>query len=301
MSASTPISILIRTFNSEKTLDAVLSMLPRSRGDEVVIVDSGSTDSTLTIARRHEAKILCSDPPFNYSRALNEGFQASCNSWVMVISSHCIPTSPGMLERLREIATDSDPNLAVIYGVMSLKAPQKVTDGIIIGNQEDWLAGRFRFGGNGLALYRRECWALHPFDESLPTAEDLAWFISATKRGHMAAIANSATVLYRNQGKLRHMFRKGHMETLVARKMIMPEQPQRSVIGIFHSLFLNLGHVGKLLLKGQIDLRTFTRQSAHAVGVFHATWTTGRIGGQTFLHAPSETAPADKQKTSEHQ
>ena len=44
------ISILIRTFNSAGTLPSVLDRLELQPEDEIIIVDSGSTDATLAIA-----------------------------------------------------------------------------------------------------------------------------------------------------------------------------------------------------------------------------------------------------------
>ena len=45
-SSATAISVLIRTFNSGKTLEPVLAALALVEGDQLVVVDSGSTDAT---------------------------------------------------------------------------------------------------------------------------------------------------------------------------------------------------------------------------------------------------------------
>ncbi len=55
--ALTPLSVYILTFNSEKYLDALLSRV-RPVADDLLVVDSGSTDATLAIATRHGCRVL---------------------------------------------------------------------------------------------------------------------------------------------------------------------------------------------------------------------------------------------------
>ena len=57
-SPATAISVLIRTFNSGKTLERVLAALPLEEGDEFVVIDSGSTDATLAIARQRGVRVI---------------------------------------------------------------------------------------------------------------------------------------------------------------------------------------------------------------------------------------------------
>ena len=53
----TPLSVYILTYNSERHLDKVLTAARRA-ADDLLIVDSGSRDSTLAIAARHGARIV---------------------------------------------------------------------------------------------------------------------------------------------------------------------------------------------------------------------------------------------------
>ncbi|PMS29844.1 glycosyltransferase family 2 protein [Paraburkholderia rhynchosiae] len=52
----TPLSVYILTYNSERHLEKVLSAAKRA-ADDLLIVDSGSSDATLAIAAKHGARI----------------------------------------------------------------------------------------------------------------------------------------------------------------------------------------------------------------------------------------------------
>src|SRR5207244_10368732 len=77
MPASPPITVLIRTFNSGKTLDQVMAALPLAEGDEFLVVDSGSTDETLAIASRHGARVIQPEGAVNSTKSPNLGFSSS--------------------------------------------------------------------------------------------------------------------------------------------------------------------------------------------------------------------------------
>ena len=260
------ISILVRTFNSGKTLDQVLSRMKLAVDDEIIIVDSGSNDNTLEIAEKHGARIIISPPPFNYSRTLNEGFSVVRNPWVLVISSHCIPTHSGLLERMREVVSNADPQLVVAYGKSYIRIPEEISNQVEIGGIDEWKNGRLHPGGNVLALYRTDIWKRYPFDESLATAEDMAWFICVAEAGYRAAVVHDAMVLYRNQGSLRHMFRKGWIEAHLAKSMCHTPVPQWNALREIKFFLIGLASLMKMLIGRRIPPSTFVRQVAHRCG-----------------------------------
>ena len=277
------ISILIRTFNSGKTLDQVLSRMDLDADDEIVIVDSGSKDNTLDIAAKHGARIIHAPLPFNYSRTLNAGFSVVRNPWVLVISSHCIPTHSGLLARMREVVSKADPRLVVAYGKSYINVPRNTSNHVETGGIDEWKSGCFHIGGNVLALYRTETWKQYPFDERLLTSEDMAWFISVAEAGYRAAVVHDAMALYRNQGSLRHMFRKGWVEAHLAKSMSQSPVARRHVLKHIGFFLISLASLGKMLIGRRIPPSTFLRQAAHECGshlasVFPRKNSTGTAG-----------------------
>jgi len=265
MSVQNGISVLIRTKNSAGTLDQVVSRLGLTQSDELLIVDSGSTDDTLSIAKRYSAIVIRVEGPFNYSRSLNIGFEAATKPWVLVLSSHSIPCSANYLQQLRSAIVELPGNVAVVYGRSTLiRAPE--ADGApqplrYVGSAE-WEKQKRWAVGNGNALYRRAPWGKHRFDESLVTAEDLEWFLWALRNGFIAVEFPDALVVYRNQGSLRHMFAKGFNESKAFQAMVGPSPMPPS------GLVIGLAALAKKLLFRRISPATFLRQCAHHYGAF---------------------------------
>ena len=62
MSVPAPLSIIVPVFNNASTLEAGLSALQplRQRGHELLVVDGGSRDGSVTLARKQADRVLLS-------------------------------------------------------------------------------------------------------------------------------------------------------------------------------------------------------------------------------------------------
>ncbi len=265
------ISVLIRTYNSARTLEDVIKRLPIQEHDELIVVDSGSTDSTILLAQSHHARIVGLDRPFNYSAALNRGFEAATNDWILVISSHSIPHSQSLIETVRNFTRSAPADFVVGYGVCHVSA-LVASARHELGNKPE--ENEFRelqvseIGGNGLAVYRKSAWLRHKFNEQVATAEDLDWFLWAQSVGYKAARIAGANAIYRNQGSLSHMFRKGWNEVKQAR-LLIPNQ-LGSIREDCHGWIVGNLHLIRLTFERQLPVSSMLRQQAHLLGAFLA-------------------------------
>jgi rhamnosyltransferase len=98
------VSIIIRTLNEERYLPELLRIIQEQRSSfsyEVVLIDSGSTDSTLSIAERFGCRILhISREEFSFGRSLNRACAAANGAYFVLISGHCIPCDQYWLQNL---------------------------------------------------------------------------------------------------------------------------------------------------------------------------------------------------------
>ncbi len=79
-----PLSVVILTFNSEKHLEEVLASA--AFADEVLILDSGSTDRTLQIARKAKCRIERQEW-LGFGRQKQRAVDLARNDWVYVLDS----------------------------------------------------------------------------------------------------------------------------------------------------------------------------------------------------------------------
>lgn len=202
-------SIVIRTFNSERTIGKVLEHIRAQafRDYEVVIVDSGSTDGTLEIVRRYapDTVVDYSHGRFTYSGALNAGCDAARGEYVVCLSSHCIPLRGDWLGLL--IGTlDTDERLAGAWGPLMFDANEVARDGRAEVVDLEKFRGMPTWGlRNANGVIRRVLWAERPFSEKVERCEDQDWVHHFLRRGYTTAVVHGAAVYYTPDiGVVRH-------------------------------------------------------------------------------------------------
>lgn len=99
-----PISVCLITYNEEKNLPECLDSV--SWADEVVIVDSFSTDNTLEIARQYQAKII-QQPLGSFAEQKNTAVRNALNEWVLCLDAD-ERVSPQLAQEIKEeISSDN--------------------------------------------------------------------------------------------------------------------------------------------------------------------------------------------------
>ena len=113
------VSIVIRTLNEAKHLNDLLASIEEQKTlgleTEVVLVDSGSTDKTLNIAKAKGCTVIhITREEFSFGRSLNMGCETAVGEILVIISGHCVPTDSRWLQTLCQPLIDN--KAAYAYG-----------------------------------------------------------------------------------------------------------------------------------------------------------------------------------------
>ena len=219
-------SIIIRAYNEEKHIGRLLEGITRQTigGVEIILVDSGSTDATVDIARPYGVKVVHISPTeFTFGRSLNLGLEAASNESVVIASAHVYPVYPDWLERLLEPLADS--TVALAYGKQRGPETANFSERQIY---HQWYPERsvlhqdHPFCNNANAAVRRSLWKVHPYDETLTGLEDLAWARWTMAEGHALAYVAEAEVIHVHRETPSGVYNRYRREAM-AFKQIYPE------------------------------------------------------------------------------
>jgi glycosyltransferase involved in cell wall biosynthesis len=103
--AAALLSVLVITKNEEGNLAECLATC--AFADEIVVVDSGSEDATMEIARRSGARTL-THPFESYARQKNWGLQQVTHDWVLVVDAD-ERVSPPLADEIRVLLRRGPP------------------------------------------------------------------------------------------------------------------------------------------------------------------------------------------------
>ena len=180
-------SVIVRAKDKAETIERALSALrDQTVPVEIVVVDSGSTDGTLELARRW-CDLLIEIPPeeFTYGSALNLGARAASAPVHFALSAHCAPGRRDWVER--SLAHYERPDVAGTSGYDNL-APGGRPPTVIHQDLAMLRANPYWGYSNHAGSWRAELWERFPFDERLPTSEDREWSWRVLQEGYVIAM-----------------------------------------------------------------------------------------------------------------
>lgn len=80
------ISVVLATFNEEKNLGDCLESV-RELADEIIVVDGGSTDKTVAIAKQYGAKVIITDNPPIFHINKQKAISAATKDWILQLDA----------------------------------------------------------------------------------------------------------------------------------------------------------------------------------------------------------------------
>ena len=195
------VSVVIRALNEAAHLPALLEGLARQsrRADEIVLVDSGSSDGTVAIAEGAGARVVAIEPSrFTFGRALNIGCDAASGELLVFASAHVYPGDEGWLERLTA-PLEADDGVALVYGRQTGDEESAFSEREIMRRlfpPRSDADQKHPFCNNANCAVRASLWASHRYDEELTGLEDIAWAWRMQQDGWRIRYEADATVVH---------------------------------------------------------------------------------------------------------
>jgi GT2 family glycosyltransferase len=221
------ISVVIRTFNEERHLGELLQSIRAQRVDrpvDVVLVDSGSTDRTLSIAQGMGCRVVhIEKSQFSFGRSLNLGCAAAQGDYLVFVSGHCIPVDVDWLQHL--VSPLRDGVVRYAYGRQIGGSTTKFSEGQHFRRyfpEHSAVPQEGFFCNNANAALLRSSWAELPFDERLTGLEDMAMAKAILERGGQIGYVAEAPVFHLHDESWR-MIRNRFEREAIALQSIMPE------------------------------------------------------------------------------
>jgi glycosyltransferase involved in cell wall biosynthesis len=200
-------------------------MRQRRRPDEVIIVDSGSTDATVAVASAFDVAVVSIDPEhFSFGHALNLGLQHASSEFAMFASAHVYPVYDTWIEHL--LAPFEDETIALTYGRQQTPPDGRFSEQRLL---EQWFPNqstrrqRHPFCNNANAAIRRSVWEEQRYDEELTGLEDLDWARRAMDAGHRIAYVAEAPIIHVHNERFAQVLNRYRREA-IAHKDIYRDQ-----------------------------------------------------------------------------
>ncbi|MBI9049639.1 MAG: glycosyltransferase family 2 protein [Anaerolineaceae bacterium] len=219
-------SIIIRAFNEEEHIARLLTGIVQQtiQPVEIILVDSGSTDATVAIAKRFPVKVVHIRPQdFTFGYSLNQGIAQATADFLVFASAHVYPVYPDWLENLLE--PFENERVALTYGKQrGLQTSDFSENQIFLSwfSEESTNHQSNPFCNNANAAIRKSLWLKNPYDETLPGLEDLAWAQWAQDQGHEIAYVAEAEIIHVHRQNAKGVHNR-YLREAMAFKQIYPQ------------------------------------------------------------------------------
>ncbi|HEX6457336.1 MAG TPA: glycosyltransferase [Thermoleophilaceae bacterium] len=208
------VHIVIRAKNEAAKIGTTLTRLAQQTladQAEVVVVDSGSTDGTVDIARAHGVRLIeIPAESFTYGGALNIGCEGATAPLLVALSAHAPPFDEHWLEQL--VQPFADPRVACACGYQPGPDGRPLAGALV---QDLELARRYPLWGysNSAGAFRKELWRERPFREDMPATEDKEWAWHWLQEGYLVVVDPRLATehSHRDEGPLRTYARARHV------------------------------------------------------------------------------------------
>ncbi|HUV27366.1 MAG TPA: glycosyltransferase family 2 protein [Anaerolineales bacterium] len=225
-------SIVIRAYNEEKHIERLFSGLGQQNisAFEVILVDSGSSDATIEIAKSEHwdfpVQILNIQPEqFSFGRSLNLGIKHAMSDIIVIASAHVYPVYPDWIERL--ISPFTDAKVGLTYGKQRGSTTTRFSENQILARwypEQSKIQKSNPFCNNANAAIRKDLWLRHNYDDTLSGLEDLEWAHWAIEQGCTVSYVAEAEIIHTHEDTPRGVYNRYRREAMAFKRIFPHEQ-----------------------------------------------------------------------------
>ncbi len=204
-------SVVIPTLNAAPYLPSILDAIGRQQPAppvEVILIDSGSTDNTRSIAEQVPGTRFETITDFSHGRARNRGAHRAKGDLVVFLSQDAVPSGDTWLAEL--VRPFADPRVAGVFSRQVPRADASPMERFFLDSHFPASGRRYEargdstplqfatdvFFSNVSAAVRGSVLKTHPFDESLIMSEDQQFARDVLKAGHAVVYAAASVVTH---------------------------------------------------------------------------------------------------------
>ena len=305
VSSSKPIiSIIIPVKNGDtwlpKTLDAILNQTLIAKA-EIIVIDSGSTDNTLSILFKYPVRIIhIPSAEFNHGATRNLGVREAKGKYVVMTVQDAQPVNENWLQHLLDGFIDEtvagvcgqqivphhkDKNPVDWFRPISQPGKKKY----YYPNPNDFVAlncedkKRVCSWDNVNAMYKREALMSFPFEEVM-FAEDALWAKNILLNGFSIVYNTTAQVYHYHYETPDFTFKRTfttwyHMYKFF---LVKPSMPQNNVVSLLKNFKLLVGEKN-LGFEEKIKWMIFNHRQRKAVKEAYSLFSTCLEKGEEYL------------------
>ncbi|HLX64350.1 MAG TPA: glycosyltransferase family 2 protein [Planctomycetota bacterium] len=285
------VSVVIPTFNAGAGITALLDALRAqkpSAPDEIIAIDSGSTDDTRARVTGSGGRFVELTRPFNHGLARDEGIAAATGELIFLTVQDALPAAEDCLARFARhfedarVAGVSSRQVPPADGPAELKIKAEIdvremyrrrpagqnlagetpaVQAVSLGDHPEYASYSpeeqvelYRFDNVG-AMIRRSVWETIHFG-ACDYAEDLLWAKRALEAGHTLVRDFSAPIVHAHRRSFGYEFRRGLLDARVMDELF----------GFRYRFFKKMNRVAMLARSGSAGRsEAFKTYAAHAL------------------------------------